>query len=467
MNVLIINTFDTKGGAARAAYRLHKGLNQIGIHSSMLVKEKESQDEKVLQIKPLLDDDSLHELEIIDTITKNYIRNNRTALTNTPYSLGYPGYNLTTTEIVNNVDLINLHWVAKFQSVESISSILTLGKPVVWTLHDENPFTGGCFYSAGCTQYENDCNICPQLDNDPYKLSYYNLKNKMTLLQNKNITIVTPSKWLANAAKQSKVFGNSLIVTIPNSIETDVFAPQNKGEAKKKLGISEDTVTILTGASGWMPKRKGLYEFFSSMKYCSGSRRFKKLVNKNKLLLLCFGNPAPEFNRLNIPYKSFREVDSDMELSDIYNASDIFVLPSIEDNLPNMMLEAMSCGIPVIAFNTGGMPDMIKDKVTGRLVPFRNIKKFAKAILDLVFNAGIRNNMGKKSRELIIKKFKLEDQARKYTELFLTLLPNITDRKSPSKDFVLQKNQYCSLDLSFNNMLYPLYRKYAGAIKKF
>ncbi len=466
MNVLIINTFDIKGGAARAAYRLHKGLTRIGVNSFMLVKEKKSQEQKVLQINPPLDDDSLIEMKIIETITKDYIRENRTDLTNTPFSLGYPGFNLTNAKIVDKVDLINLHWVAKFQSVESIASLLRIGKPMVWTLHDENPFTGGCFYSAGCTGYEKDCKTCPQLANDPYNLPYYNLKNKINLLQDKNITIVSPSKWLATAAKQSMVFKHSPIVTIPNAIETDVFKPQDKGTAKRKLGIPGDQLTLLTGASGWMPIRKGFPEFLSAMRYCSKNKKFKNLVDTGKLLLLCFGTPASEMKDLKIPYKSFGKVDSDMKLGDIYNAADIFLLPSVEDNLPNTMLEAMACATPVVAFNTGGMPDMINDGVTGRLVPFRDVKKLANALLNLIFHVEIRKQIGKKSRELIEGNYKLEDQAQKYTELFSKLLSNVTNGNPISENFDRQDERYCSLDLSFNSMLAPLYKKYAKTLNE-
>lgn len=459
MNVLIINTFDIRGGAARAAYRLHKGLNRIGIHSFMLVKEKGSQDEKVYQINPLMDDTSLHELEIINNITNNYIRNNRTALANGRFSLGYPSYNLANIRIVNEADVINLHWVDKFQSTESIFSLVKLGKPIIWTLHDQNPFTGGCHYSAGCILYKEDCKTCPQLANDPYQLPHFNLKNKIRLLQDKKITIVTPSRWLANTAKQSMVFRNSQVVTIPNSIEIDLFTPQNKKKVKRKLGISEHTVTILTGVSRWKPKRKGFTEFLSSMRYCLSNKNFKNLVKRNRLQLLCLGTPAGEIRQLGIPYQSFGNVYSDLELCDIYNASDMFILPSTEDNLPNTMVEAMACGTPVIAFDAGGMPDMIQDGITGKLMPLGNTKSYAEAIIGMVFNPRERNKMGDESRRLIENHYKLEDQAQKYAELFLKLL---SQKHSTSNEFAsdLQTNQDCALDASFNNMIFPLYRKY-------
>ncbi len=458
MNVLIISTFDIFGGAAKAAYRLHQGLNRIGINSFMLVKDKRSQDEKVLQITPQADNDAPIELKIFERITRNYINKNRTKISNGRFSLGYPGYDLTNTKILTYSDLVNIHWVDCFQSIESISSILKLGKPVAWTIHDQNSFTGGCHYSAGCTLYKKDCKPCPQLAEDPYNIAYYNLKNKVDLLRDKKITVISPSKWLANLASQSLVFRDSHVVTIPNSIDIGIFTPLDKGEAKRKSGISNQTITILTGVSGWKPNRKGFEELLSVMKDCSGNKKFKNLVDKNKLLLLCFGKPAAEFEQLNLPYKSFGYTDSEMELSDIYNAADIFLLPSLEDNLPNTMLEAMACATPVIAFNTGGMVDMIKDGITGRLVPLGNVKEFSKALLGLVFHPGIRNRMGEKSREVIEKNYKLEDQARKYVQLFSELLP---PGYSTPQSICFQENQDCLIDKSFNHMMLPLRRRYS------
>lgn len=463
MNVLIINTFDIKGGAARAAYRLHKGFIQIGMNAFMLVKEKQSHDERVLQIDPQRDENSLHQLEILHTISEDYIKNNRTDSSLGRFSLGYPGYNLTRTKIIKEVDLINLHWVDGLLSVESISALLELGKPIVWTLHDVNPFTGGCHYPAGCTLFKDDCHPCPQLIKDPYNLSQFNLKNKISQFRDKNLTIVTPSKWMAKKAKQSAVFKHTPVVVIPNSIETDIFTPQSKRQAKSKFDIAENTVTILTGASHRKPKRKGFEEFLSAMKLCLDNKTFRNLVYENRILLLCFGHPANAIKDLGIPYKSFGRVRSDPLLSNIYNAADLFLLPSTEDNLPNTMVEAMSCGTPVIAFNTGGMPDMIQDGITGKLVPLSRIEKYAEAIIDLVLHPATRNKIGEQARQLIERNYKLEHQAQKYVDLFIKLLPH---RDSSSHDSIPREKENCTLDFSFSSMLSPLYRRYADEIEK-
>lgn len=458
MKVVIINTFDVKGGAARAAYRLNNGLNRIGINSILLVKDKISQDEKVIQINPALKENELKKLKVYNSIKKNYIINNRSEISNTIFSLNYPGYDLSKLDIVKKADILNFHWVNKFQSTESIHSVAKLKKPIVWTLHDQNPFTGGCHYSAGCTLFKDNCHPCPQLKKDPYCLTYHTLKKKIQLLESKNFTIVSPSKWLANMAKVSKLFRNSTVATIPNSIDIDLYKPMNKEDIKKKLGISGNKVTILTGTSNGHPLRKGFSQFLSTMRWCLKDKKFTDLIYKNKILILCFGSPAKDFKELNIPYKSFGSVDKDSQLCDIYNASDIFLLPSIEDNLPNTILESMSCGTPVIAFNTGGMPDMIRSGVTGELVPPLDVKKFTEAMLSLIFNDRLRKTMGMKSREFIEKEFRLDIQARNYVVLFTNLLAT---RKLSDQNFSFPKSLDCTLDTSFNPMLKSLYKEYS------
>ena len=456
MNVLIISTFDTKGGAARAAYRLYQGLKHIGVNAAMLVKEKYSQEPDIFQAKVIADDKTQETLKTIQTIQEEYNITKRTEISNTLFSSGYPGFHIADLEIVRWADIINLHWTAKFQSTESIAALLALGKPVVWTLHDQNPFTGGCHYSAGCLQYKEDCRSCPQLTGDSWQLPHFSLQNKEHYLRGSGITVVSPSRWLANEARCSRVFQDASVVTIPNSIDILTFTPQSKIEAKQKLDIPAGTLTILTGVSGWRPKRKGLSEFLEAMRHCLENHRFKRLVLEGKILLLCFGHrPAEEFAALSIPFKSFNHVDSDDRLCHIYSAADLFVLPSVEDNLPNTMVESMACETPVVAFNIGGMPDMIDDRMTGRLVPFRNTKAMAEAVIELIEQPRERLTMGKNARQLIERAFKPEDQAHAYARLFYQLLPG-EHGKNASLHLPPRQNIDCPLNFSFHQFFNDL-----------
>lgn len=422
MKVLIVNTYDVQGGAAKAAYRLHHGLLSANQHSTLLSRHAVSHDETVLNItvKP----SSVEEicLTCFDAIQADYIDLNRSELTNTFFSMPYPGIDLSPLDSVQSADVINLHWVARFQSPTTIKNLSALGKPIIWTLHDMWAFTGGCHFSSGCLKYQRRCSSCPQLVDDPYHLTEAILKDKMQAWADTPITIVTPSEWLADCARSSSLFRNNRIEVIPNSLEVDVFVPIPKDQAKRSLDIEPDVITILFGAGSAEEERKGLSELVQALHVCHSHPRFQTLVADHQIQLLCFGHPSDLLTTLNIPVRSLGFVTSDEQLRQIYSAADVFALPSLEDNLPNTMLEAMSCGTPVVAFNVGGVPDVVKDGVHGRLAPVRDTHAFAEALLDCIFDIDRLTRMSHACRELIEDGYSLNVQAQRYIALFQDLL---------------------------------------------
>jgi glycosyltransferase involved in cell wall biosynthesis len=290
MLTAIVSKRDYLAGAAKASYRLHKGLNLIGMESFMLVKEKKAHDDKVLQVVASEGSSGSEEKNIIQAIQRRYIDENRTPLTNTKFTFPYPGYDLSGLEIVKQADIINLHFIASFQSCETIRKLLLSGKSVVWTLHDQWALTGGCHYSAGCEKYKSDCLGCPQLADDPYQIPHKVLAHKRSLIDKSRLFIVTPSKWLSRVAKESLLFGELMTEVIPNAVETDLFRPgSDKGESKERLGIPADVITMLFGSASGNIKRKGLEKLRDALEICNNNRKFKKLVIKEKIKVLCFG----------------------------------------------------------------------------------------------------------------------------------------------------------------------------------
>ena len=233
MEIIQLNTYDIDGGAARAAYRLHRGLIEIGQQSRLLATVKSSHDETVSLLSPE-PQTAATDSDYFSLIQQHYINANRTSLSNTLFSLPYPGLDLTQLPEILAADIINLHWIAYYQSPVTLKQLLDLGKPVVWTLHDMYAFTGGCHYSSGCSQYQKDCFSCPQLKDNPLGLTSALLKDKLDLLVNSNLTVVTPSRWLGQCARNSQLFRHHRIEVIPYSLETDVFVPLAKTEAKKR-----------------------------------------------------------------------------------------------------------------------------------------------------------------------------------------------------------------------------------------
>lgn len=433
MKIAQVSTYDTQGGAARAAYRLHKGLLLIGQESTLLSKYQASSDPNVRQIIPLTGADLLQE-NSFSTIQSQYINRNRTQLSNTLFSLPYPGVNLSQLQPVVAADIINLHWVADFQSPVTLKKLFGLGKPVIWTLHDMWPFTGGCHYSAGCDKYQQNCSACPQLVDDPFDLAAVLLKDKLECFAEAELTIVTPSRWLADCAKQSQLFKSYRIEVIPYSLEThDLFTPLNKTTAKQTLGIAPETITLLFGAGTAVEARKGFAELVQATHCCLENPQFRQLAAQGQIEILCFGHPSELLSAIEIPVRSLGEIESDYRLKQIYSAADLFILPSLEDNLPNTMMEAMSCGTPVIGFAVGGIPDLVEDQVTGRTVPVGETQKLAEAILNCIFDPALRQQMGQQSRQ-VMEQYPLEKQAQRYLDLYQDLLKTqaVSSSISPS-----------------------------------
>jgi glycosyltransferase involved in cell wall biosynthesis len=460
MKIIQVSNSDIQGGAARAAYRLHQGLIELQQDSQMLTLEKRSLNNTVTKLdNPPIDPHSIH----LSHIQNRYINQNRSPLSNTSFTLPYPGIDLTHIP----ADIINLHWVAYFQSPVTIHHSLNQ-KPVIWTLHDMWAFTGGCHYSAGCTQYQQDCAHCPQLNTDPHGITAAILNDRLDLLSNTPLVIVTPSQWLADCARKSRVLKNQRIEVIPYSLETDIFTPTHRPTAKQELGIANDPIALLIGADNGNEQRKGFAELLEALKICLRNPRFQALITAQKLQLWVFGIPNDRLTDLDIPLHAFGTIHSDRHLSQIYAAADLFLLPSLEDNFPNTMLESMSCGTPVIAFHIGGIPDVVKDGVTGRTVPIGDVAAMAAAILDCVFDEALRSSLGQASREVMAEQYALTIQAQRYLELYEDVIQKPRVDQSPTlRNRISQRNPISSprqeidraptsMGKSFEQVFYPL-----------
>ncbi len=427
MKIVLISTDDLRGGAARAAYRLQQGLRQIGQECQMLVRYKRSPDENVVSIvDPHILEKSAEALLLEGAIQQHYIDAHRTDISNSSFTLPYPGFDLTGLPQIQEADVINLHWVAHLQSPPTLRNLLSLHKPIVWTLHDEWPFTGGCHYSAGCEGYRHDCAACPQLADDVYELPSAVLQDKLAYFQDAHMTVVTPSRWLAERAAESKLFGAQRIEVIPNSVNTDVYLPIPKAEAKHRLGIGAEVATLLFGAQDGREKRKGFAVLLEALQACLGDERIQKLAANGRLKVLSLGRTAPDLATLSLPIHSLGYTDSDEEICLAYSAADVFVLPSLEDNLPNTMLEAMSCGTPVIGSRVGGIPELVIDGLTGFLVAPGEVRQLAEALLTAILDPTRLSGMSQRCRQVIEQGYALPTQATRYLALYSDLCKTAT-----------------------------------------
>jgi hypothetical protein len=285
-------------------------------------------------------------------------------------------------------------------------------------------------------KYRSNCSRCPQLLDDATGLISALLQDKVHYFEDSQITIVSPSQWLADCTRESTIFRKHRVETIPNSLETDVFSPLDKKAARNKLGLHEEGLILLFGSENGNEKRKGFKELLSAMQVCMESERFARMVRDQKISVMCFGHPAKELELSGLHVIPLGFLETDDNIRNAYCAADIFILPSLEDNLPNTMLESMSCGIPVVAFNTGGMPDVIINEHTGLIVPSGDVRALGNAIVSLTFDRQKREFMSRNCRTAAIEKYSLETQARRYLQLYDDV------RQTPVVDNQCSRNRY-------------------------
>ena len=443
MKCLILGITDKGGGGGRAQYRLFKGLLGINVDANLLVKHATKIESHIYVTKKKLFEYFRERFESV------ILRYNRTELSNTIFSLGLIGNDISNHPLIKDADIINIHWINSYLSIDNISNIIETGKPVVFTLHDMWSFTGGCHYNASCNKYETECSNCPQLKEDKFNLINAIFKKKLNAFNNPNVTVITPSNWLSLCSKKSRIFNNIEVKVIPNSLETDIFYPKSKNESKEKIGIDKDKITILFGTSYHNEKRKGFRELLIALEYCKKNDSFNEYLKNKKIVVIIFGNPSRELVELDIPIKSFGFIDDDELLATVYSASDFLVLPSLEDNLPNIMIESLACGTPVVAFDIGGIPDVVKNGFNGFLSPVENLDLLGDNIIKLVTDEKTRKELQNNSHKDLDKMFSLKTQATNYRNLFEELIKNNKKEKvTKNEKYIEDKKPYIMLYLN-------------------
>lgn len=410
MKALLLNTSDIEGGAARAAYRLHQGLQGVGVTSQMLVQTKFSEDVTVIapqsklgkgiaQLKPTLNSLPL----------QLYAKRDRTGIISPqwlPDSISSQVTQLCP-------DIVNLHWVCNgFLQIETLSK---LNKPLVWTLHDMWPFTGGCHYSQECDRYTQSCGSCPQLhSSSSWDLSRWVWHRKAKAWRRLNLTIVTPSSWLARCANRSALFKNLRIEVIPNGLDVTRYKPIAQPIARELLNLPQNKQLILSGAlSVTSNPRKGFHFLQPALRKLSYSEW------QGRLELVIFGSSEPT-NQPDLGFRShyLGRLSDEISLSLVYAAADVFVAPSSQDNLPNTVMEALACGTPCIAFNIGGMPELIEHKQNGYLAQPFDTEDLAYGIAWILEDRIRYQRLRDRAREKVEQEFTKEQQASRYLSLF-------------------------------------------------
>ncbi len=375
MKVLLVNTSERTGGAAVAANRLMKALNKNGVEARMLVLHKTTDSPHVTAIgsKNRKKFTFLWERLVI------YLHNRFSRRNLFGVSMANTGFDITRTPEFQNADVIHLHWINQgFLSIKTLGKILKSGKPVVWTLHDMWPFTGICHYAGECERYTSQCHHCPLLSKGNAKdLSFRTFNKKRKLLANSQVTFVGCSHWMETMARKSRLSQGQNFTNIPNAIDTDVFKPMDEIAIRKKYNLPQDKKLLLFGAMNINDKRKGVDYLIEACKYLALSHpELKKEIG----VVVLGSNAAQSAELFPFPCYPMNFVSREDTLAEIYNSVDLFVTPSLQDNLPNTIMEALACGTPCVGFNIGGIPEMIDHLSNGYVAKYQSAEDLAEGI---------------------------------------------------------------------------------------
>jgi glycosyltransferase involved in cell wall biosynthesis len=399
------------GGAGTAALRLHTGLSCIGCDSTMLAGH-------IRGISPSTITPTKKRMKLqqklgsyLDPLPTLLYSRREKALAFSP--AWYPS-------IIHKLlkgsksDVVNIHWVNEgFCSVESIGVI---PDPVVWTLHDMWAFTGGCHYAGDCSGFETGCGKCPQLrSNRRNDLSRLIVLRKKRSWGSRTYDIVTPSRWLADCARRSTLLRNHRISVVTPGIDLTRYRPIDKTVARSLLGLEQDKAWILFGAWGnGEDPRKGFDLLQEALAHLADDTSWRRSA-----AILTFGAGYTEWQKQpSFPVRSLGEVSDELSLVLAYNAADVFVAPSRQDNAPNTIVESMACGTPCVAFRIGGIPDLINHQISGYLAQPFSTEDLAVGIAWTLSSVEQRARLRQNARQMAEEKFDLIRHAREYLSLF-------------------------------------------------
>lgn len=406
MKVLHLSTSDIEGGAARAAYRLHQGLQSVGVDSQMLVRAKSSIDRAVIRETSLLTKLGPPSSSLP---LKFYPNRSRTRFE----SQWFPD-TLSRTVKKFNPDVVHLHWICNgFVQIETLAK---LNKPLIWTLHDMWPFTGGCHYAENCNHYTRSCGTCPQLKSrQSWDLSRWVWQRKNKVYRDIDLTIVSPSHWLADCAKSSSLFQNLRIEVILHGLDLEKYKPVDKQIARKLLNLPLDKQLVLFGASPGTTAdpRKGLQFLQPAL------QQLKKSGWKDRFELIIFGGSQSErSNNFDFTASYLGQFHDDLSLALVYSAADVMVVPSTQEAFGQTASEAMACGTPVVAFNATGLKDIVDHQQNGYLAQPFEIDDLAFGVAWVLENPERCHQLALGARQKVEKEFHLESQSRRYLSLY-------------------------------------------------
>ena len=407
MRILIVNTSERTGGAAVAANRLMKALNNNGAKAKMLVRDKETE---TLTVVPLPHSPRLrwHFLweRLVIFCRLHFSRQHLFEV-----DIANAGYDITKLPEFQEADVIHLHWVNQgMLSLKGIQKILQSGKPVVWTMHDIWPATALCHVTLGCQHFTSQCGNCRLLpgggSSHDYSTTIWQRKQRM--LADENIYFVACSHWLESEAKRSALLKGQKITSIPNPIDTRIYKRGNKQEARQRLGLPLDKKLILFASQRVTNVNKGMDYLIEAC---------RQLQISDAAVMILGGHAEEVVSQLSLEAYPLGYVNDEQRIVDVYHAADVFVLPSLSENLPNTIMEAMACGVPCVGFKVGGIPEEIDHRRNGYVAEYRSAEDLARGICWILTEADYEE-LSKNAVQKVVQNYSQQSVALKYLDVY-------------------------------------------------
>ena len=417
MRVLIVNTSEKTGGAAVAANRLMEALKNNGVKAKMLVGEKQTGQISVVPLphRWLLKWHFLRERLTI-FIHLHFQKKHLFEI-----DIANAGSDITRLAEFKEADVIHLNWINQgMLSLKSINRIIKSGKPIVWTMHDLWPATGICHYARNCPAFKTGCHNCPllPLGGSGDDLSHKVWARKKRLYNGCNIHFIACSRWLEEQAKQSALLTGQRVSNIPNTIDTHIFSPTDRKEARLRCGLPADKRVILFVSQKVTDERKGMEYFINAVNSLAEGNPD---IKRDTVVALLGGHSEDVAGRIALQSFPLGYVDDDRLIVSIYNSADVYVLPSLEDNLPNTIMEAMACGVPCVGFRVGGIPEMIEHRRTGYIANIKDAADLAEGIRWTLCDAD-RQTLRDNSLHKVAVYYSPQSVALKYIEAYNELI---------------------------------------------
>jgi glycosyltransferase involved in cell wall biosynthesis len=412
MKVIHLSTYKSSGGASIAALRLHQSMLRYGIKSEFYSRDNPMNNETRNLYHKIILRFYKKFYQILDSIPRRIYKN-----LNGPFSPNIIS-SVNVPKVIEdfNPDVIILHWIT--DGFLNVRDLLVVQKPILWILHDSWAFTGGCHVPQSCTRYKRTCGSCPVLgSNLEIDLSYKIFEKKKRIYAKMNLQVVAPSKWIYKNVQSSSLLKTKEAFNIPNTLDERKFKPSHYADRNINL-IKEKKYVLFIAINADKDPNKGLLILQNAA----------SLLDTNTIILVVGTQEIIAPKNLISRFKYLGHISDEKKLISLYNSVELTVVPSLQENLPNTILESLACGTPVVSFNVGGNPDLIDHKINGYLAHPYSEEDLANGII-WVLSQKQHFITKKMVRESFLEKFHSKLVVEKYLEVLKNVIQPIKEDK--------------------------------------